>query len=460
MQRAIIITDLGYGDSGKGTMVAAYAQKTNAHIVVRFSGGAQAAHNVVTEDGRHHTFSQFGSATFQPGVRTHLSRFMLVYPPTLVTEERHLRSVGVTDAFDRLTIEQGAPLITPFHRAANWLRELARGGAEHGTCGMGIGETAEDVLTLKDDMTYASDLLHPRKLACKARRIRAYKREQLAPIIATLPRPLSTAAEAAIEILEGDDALVRYLEICRFLANRVRIVDSEHLGTLLARDGTVIFEGAQGVLLDEWFGFHPHTTWSTTTAENAYTLLREHHCADLAHHIGVVRAYATRHGAGPFVTEDTELTARLRDPHNDDKGWSKHFRVGWLDLVAVKYALEVVDGIDDLAVTCLDRIADLSHIKACEAYTYTGETIKNLDGFFRMSPDSPSRIENLRIDRSRNLVRQEQFTGLVKACRPIYCDVPREDYLRFLSAELRLPIVATSHGAATSDKQFHWRTAQ
>src|SRR5436190_2071933 len=104
--RAILVVDLAFGDCGKGTVVDFLTRRCGAHTVVRFNGGPQAGHNVVTSDGRHHTFSQFGSATFLPGVRTVLSRFMLIEPYALLNEAAHVRSVGVADALDRLLIHE------------------------------------------------------------------------------------------------------------------------------------------------------------------------------------------------------------------------------------------------------------------------------------------------------------------------------------------------------------------
>src|ERR1700736_3433551 len=107
-----MVVDLAFGDCGKGTIVDFLARQTGAHTVVRFNGGPQAAHNVVTDDGRHHTFSQFGSATFVPGVRTFLSRFMLLEPYALFNEAAHLREVGISDALSRLLIDGRCSIIT------------------------------------------------------------------------------------------------------------------------------------------------------------------------------------------------------------------------------------------------------------------------------------------------------------------------------------------------------------
>jgi adenylosuccinate synthase len=156
--RAILVVDLAYGDCGKGTIVDFLARHTGTRMVVRFNGGPQAGHNVVTPDGRHHTFSQFGSGTFVPGARTLLSRFMLIEPYALLNETDHLRSLGVPDALDRLLIDGACPVITPCHQAANRLRELARGATAHGTCGLGVGEAVQDSLDHRELTLRASEL--------------------------------------------------------------------------------------------------------------------------------------------------------------------------------------------------------------------------------------------------------------------------------------------------------------
>src|SRR5690348_3101760 len=110
-QRAILVVDLAFGDCGKGTIVDYLVRRDEAKLVVRFNGGPQAGHNVVTSDGRHHTFSQFGSGTFVPGVRTLLSRFVLIEPYAMLNEASHLAELAVTDALDRLMIDARCPVI-------------------------------------------------------------------------------------------------------------------------------------------------------------------------------------------------------------------------------------------------------------------------------------------------------------------------------------------------------------
>src|SRR5262249_4593262 len=153
----------------------------------------------------------------------------------------------------------------------------------------------------------------------KLRDLRELKRAQLADLLAALPETEAVAGEHRILL---DDAV---LEGCArdyiWLAAHVRLVDDGYLGQLLDLAGTVVFEGAQGALLDEWHGFHPYTTWSTTTFKNALTLLDEQGYDGEIVKVGLLRAYLTRHGAGPFVSEEPGYRPVFVDPYNVPNDW-------------------------------------------------------------------------------------------------------------------------------------------
>jgi adenylosuccinate synthase len=220
------------------------------------------------------------------------------------------------------------------------------------------------------------------------------------------------------------------LEAFTAFAGRVRIIGGGHLAGLL-RAGGVVFEGAQGVLLDEWHGFHPYTTWSTTTFANAETLLSE--AGASAVRVGVVRAYMTRHGPGPFVTEDPALTADLPDRHNAFGRWQGAFRVGHLDLVALRYALEVSGGADTLAVTHLDVPRTRRDLLLCRAYEMDGRRIDRL-------PSGPP----------GDLDRQQRLTRRLLAARPVY--EPLDDPAATLENALGIPVALRSYGPSADDK--------
>jgi adenylosuccinate synthase len=428
-RRAILVIGLAFGDCGKGSIVDFLTRHCSAGLVVRFNGGPQAGHNVVAPDGRHHTFSQFGSGTFVAGVRTLLSRFMFIEPYALLNEAEHLRAIGVRDAMDRLLIDRRCPVITPCHVAANRVRERARGAEAHGTCGLGVGELAQDLIAYPDVMLRAEDLADRSKVRTKLRRSRDLKREQVGEVI-------ESANPDAVPLLE-DSWIDVAAEVYEEVARRVTLVDERDICTLLNGD-TPIFEGAQGVLLDESFGFHPHTTWSDTTFGNAERVLRQAEYDGEPFRLGVLRSYFNRHGRGPFVTEDLTMRGHLAEPHNSDVGWQGEFRVGPFDGVAARYAIAVSGGVDALAITHVDRLGDLPPV-ICNAYR-----------------DGDREIRDIPIRRPADLAHQGELKKFLSTCEPVYQPVPmrREAFLGIIEDELRVPIGIESFGPTGDAKRF------
>jgi adenylosuccinate synthase len=417
----VIVVDLGYGDAGKGGIVAALcatsvSEGRNVSAVVRFNGGAQAAHHVLNEAGEPHAFAQFGAGTFTPGTRTFLSRFMLVNPLALVAEAEHLARLGVPAPLNLIAIDRDALLTTPYHQAANRAREQARGANRHGSCGMGIGETARYALEHPEDAPRAADMTTPRTLERK---------------LTLLRDRLGTAEPAPAEIAA----------VYRAIATRVTLTGDGHLRQLL-REGPVVFEGAQGVLLDEWRGFHPYTTWSTTTFENAETLLREAaEAADAgvnaeALRLGVTRAYQTRHGPGPLPTEDSTL--RIEEPHNTTGPWQGPFRRGHLDAVTLRYATQAAGGVDAIALTHLDTASRHPELRLCRAYEIRGNTVTTL------TPGPP-----------RDLAFQQHLTTTLAEARPVYTTtIDPQDWPDVVSEITAAPVTIRSYGPATADKEL------
>ena len=449
INHAIIIADLGFGDAGKGSIVDALTRQTGAKTVVRYNGGAQAAHNVVTPDGRrHHTFAQFGSGTLVPGTETFLSRFMMLHPLAMLAEERHLRTLGVDDAFARMRVDAQALVTTPFQQSANRIKEMLRGGARHGSCGMGVGETMSDWLAHGTDVLLAGDLPDQQKTIQKLRFIRDAKWAELAPQLVDAPMTDELAAE--IKIFHDPAFIEATADVYAYFARLVTLTDIDHLRRAA---GTLIFEGAQGVLLDEWFGFFPYNSWSTLTFKNAETLLSEAGFNGETTRLGLLRAYATRHGAGPFVTEDAALTAALPDSHNGNNPWQHHFRVGWLDFVALRYALAVAGKVDGLVVTNLDRIAALEQWRVCDAYAVP-ENTPDIESFFTLQD---GRITGIKVSANpTNLPNEEQRTRLLGQMQPIYTNyAPQMDaYLERISETLGAPIAMTSAGPTALEKSM------
>ena len=244
----------------------------------------------------------------------------------------------------------------------------------------------------------------------------------------------------------GGPAVADLCDAYRAFAERVPLVDAAYLGGLL-RAGPVVFEGAQGVLLDEWRGFHPYTTWSTTTFANAETLLAE--AGQTAVRLGVVRSYLTRHGPGPFVTEDS--TREFPEPHNRYGAWQGAFRIGHPDAVALQYAVEVAGGVDVVALTHLD-VAARHPLRVCRAYQVDGQQLA------RITPGP-----------ERDLRWQEQLTRTLLRARPVYDDSPLDssgrDWPGIFEEMLGAPVVLRSYGptvagmCAAIGARIRWRRA-
>lgn len=403
----IIVVDLGFGDAGKGATVdwlCARRTERGVSAVVRFNGGAQAAHNVVT-GGRHHTFSQFGSGTFA-GVPTLLSRRMLVEPIALASEARRLAALGVRDPLSLLRIDERALLTTPIHIAANRAREDARGDRRHGSCGRGIGETAS--YALEFDAPTVGDCRNPRVLRAKLRSLAAHCGALIAP------------SEHRYEPI--DDLVDMYREF----AAAVRIVGEGELA-MLARRGRLVFEGAQGVLLDEWRGFHPHTTWSTVEPRHARAMLAE--IGATAYTLGVTRTYQTRHGAGPLPTEDAALD--IPEPHNTFGRYQGGFRRGHLDPILLRYAVAACGGIDGVAVNHLDAAGTGW---AASGYLTDGGVVTDLP-----------------LGRWRDLDHQRRLTELLSTAEPVLTDVPA-DRISWFERTLGAPVVLTADGPDRADR--------
>lgn len=354
-----VVVGLGFGDEGKGRIVDYLCASNDIKAVVRFSGGAQAAHNVVTSDGRHHTFAQFGSGTLR-GVPTYLSRYMMVNPLNLMREYESLDQKVDFDPLDRLFIDAEATVTTVYHRHANRWREEARGNGRHGSCGQGIGETA--MLRLEGLEIKMRDLTREGVLYDKLNEIqRRYIRE--------------FGVEFKDETAKVWDAMADL----KAVGEQLQIVHDVKLDDLLA-SGDCVFEGSQGVLLDEWFGFHPYTTWSTTTPENALRLLGGYDSTV----IGVTRTYMTRHGAGPFPTElDGPLEDALPEDHNGTGVYQGAWRRGLLDLPLLNYASRVCTQLDTVAVTHMDRpimpvVTEYERIEQLQTKTEAGRPKSDL----------------------------------------------------------------------------------
>jgi len=299
----------------------------------------------------------------------------------MMLENLQLERVGVKDAFSRLTIDANAVVITPYQRAANILTEMARGQHAHGTCGVGLGQARADSIKHSDYILRAHHLkskdetmkrlkfieeLHTPRISA-ARHLIAHKTGERAsedPVV----------KEAISWFNGGDSREYLWSQYENFPLHVILPNEKWTLRDILLRmDEIVIFEGSQGVLLDEDNqDFYPHVTYTDTTYRNAIDLIGKATAGRSAATIptitafGCLRPYATRHGAGPLPREDksVNLTQDLREAtklteHNEANRFQGSFRYAYLDLVWVKRAINYMGafgGVDQIAMSCMDHL--------------------------------------------------------------------------------------------------------
>lgn len=440
---ATIMTDLSFGDAGKGTTTEYLAYRSDSAAIIRFNGGGQAEHNIVTPDGRHHVFSQFGAASFIDGTATHLSRDMLVNPINMEAEARHLVELGVHDIWDRTTVDEDAKLVTPYHRAGNRLRELARSIHRHGSTGQGISEAVLDDMIAPELTLRVGDINQP-KLADKLDAVRIYKRDQMAALGSLLDDKTPDW-----EALNDVSTVEWYIEQYREWASKLRIVPRDHLATLAIQYSHLIFEPAQGILLDEKRGFHPHTTWSNTTPDNA-----RHQLAEIGYDhdittLGIVRAYTTRHGDGPFVTEDKQLDGPLHEYFNGTGQWQGHFRIGHFDAVAHRYAARAAGQLDGIVITGVDRYDNMPSWQYASSYQ-ASEGAADLYEY-----DDKCKASNIHLGAYGDKEYLKRLTHEMFRAKPIYEQIEqpsRERIVRTIEHELGMKAMIVSCGPTVADK--------
>lgn len=369
--------------------------------MVRYTGASQCAHNVVTPYGLHHTFAQFGSGSFVPGTRTLLSRHVLIDPLTLVNEWEVLKQkIGNPAIEDLMFIDERAPVITPYHVMLNIMR-LIKSGAKN-SCGMGVGALREDIEN-NEVVLRMGDWRTPATIMEKLYRIK-----QLKVLQATVEFGVNSVERRRLSSLPISRVNRMYAYAYEGLEYKFNITTPRQTSELLKDNESLIFEGAQGMLLDEKYGLgdEKYRTWSDITFTNAYDVLEEAELLQFENDItrvGVLRTYFTRHGDGPFPTENKSL--KWPD-HNTGDGYQGKFRQGDFDLTLARRSIENIGGVDMLALNHVDRTDDgkVTVIEEYEApatthYVKEFEELLDIDGggIYSHGPTAKDKFATVRI---------------------------------------------------------------
>ena len=414
----VVLVGTQWGDEGKGKIVDLWTAQ--ADMVVRFQGGNNAGHTLII-DGEKFVFHLIPSGILHLGTQCVIGSGVVVDPAILLDEMEQLRSQGYEKALERLVISDEAHIILPTHRLIDMAREAGLGCRKIGTTGRGIGPAYEDKMSRCGlrfiDLQLGGEHLKERLYAI----VEGHNQllEKIYGQETVSPAAVLAEIEPAAEILRPMVQKTPYM-----------------LQEAVDKEQNILFEGAQGTLLDIDHGTFPFVTSSSTVAANA--------CAAsgfgmnrISQVSGVIKAYTTRVGEGPFPTElSDEKGDWLREKGGEFGATTgRPRRCGWLDLVALRYAV-MINGLDSFAVTKLDVLSGLESISVCEAYEYQG---KRLDYF-------PSSIDMLQgcTPVCRQLPGwQEDITGILA-----FEELPENarNYILFMEEQLGILALVVSVG--------------
>lgn len=332
MSSTKIVLGLGFGDEGKGIVTDFLVNNSteNRKLVVRFSGGQQAGHTVMT-NGIKHIHSNFGSGSLR-GVPTYISEYCTVYPVTLVSEYFVLKSKGI---IPEIYFHPLAKITTPMDVFHN--RKVSR---QHGTCGLGIGSTMK-----RNENHYSLRIMDLLNIGLFKEKYRLIKKDYYNHLFG----------------LFDTDEFKKYE---RYFFDNIKFITPDRIRDygLLYQMDEIIFEGSQGILLDQEYGIFPNVTYAKTTAKNAQDII-EKTFLEPAQIYYVTRCYQTRHGKGWMSNNENISLINTDEEINKFNEYQEDFRIGELDYDLINYAItaneqDILDFSRNLVVTCLDQRPD------------------------------------------------------------------------------------------------------
>ena len=363
MSKNVVIIGTQWGDEGKGKVVDLITDRVSS--VVRFQGGHNAGHTLVI-DGQKTVLHLIPSGILRDNVQCLIGHGVVLSMSALMKELGELKAAGL-DAAKRIKIAPGCPLIMPYHVALDNARELKRGKAAIGTTGNGIGPAYEDKVSRRG--LRVGDLLDEAAFAQKLKEVMEYHNFALSNYYGA-------------EALDYDAVLAEALEQAKVVRPMITDV-TEQIHQHIANGENVLFEGAQGALLDIDQGTYPFVTSSNTTSGGAVTGSGVG-VTDIDYVIGIVKAYTTRVGGGPFPTELVyDVSTDEGDAIGKTLGTVGHEfgattgrqrRCGWLDMVTLNRSFKL-NAVTGICLTKLDVLDSLESIKICVAYELNGQQV-------------------------------------------------------------------------------------
>ena len=415
MNNSIAILGAQWGDEGKGKIVDLLTEKCDA--VVRFQGGHNAGHTLVV-DGKTTILHLIPSGILHDKVKCIIGNGVVLSLEALSEEIEILKKNNI-NVNDKLLISDGCPLILPIHIELDKAREKKKGKGKIGTTGRGIGPAYEDKISRRG--IRLGDLSDKNTLLEKVSEILDYHNF-------ILKNYYSCPTYSKNEVYEN---LLTYYDIY----NQFIVDVPEYINKAFKENKKIVFEGAQGSLLDIDHGTYPFVTSSNTTVGGIFTGSGISP-KNLNYVLAIVKAYTTRVGSGPFMTElfDDDGKKLSQRGHEFGATTGRERRCGWLDLPALKYSI-MLNGVTDLIMTKADVLSAFGELKVCTSYNYDGETVEH----FPYNIDE----KNLSANYTSLPGWDKDLTGLSDIS-----ELPSElnNYITYLEKELEVPITVVSVG--------------
>ncbi len=414
-KKVYTVTDLGGGDGGKGGVINKLCSLPKKPKYIIKVGGAQGSHGVLTSKGESFNFSQFGCGTFE-GVKTFISKNFVSSPIGLLNEANTLRyENGVHDVFNLLLVDEDTLCSTPYHGIASRLKELSLKDNPRSIVGTGTGEAFFDQALYQDHAIYMRDLRDVSKLKNKLQIVHDQKVEEVKNL--DFLDKDSALVQEELSKLYSSDFLDWTLEQFQNLSKKLNIVPSDFLkNDILDKDGICIIESSHGVLTDYLYGLQPHVTKLRTLPQiTSWSMLKECDYSGEIVRLGVTRAYQIKHGSGPFVSEDKDMTKALfqKELENVDR-FRGDIRIGALDITMLKYSIDLCSfkgkSFDAICLTWFDSMIKLGEWNICESY-------KNFDNKF-FSEDGKILISE-KLNKDEQIQYQKALTQSLFDCIPV-----------------------------------------
>jgi adenylosuccinate synthase len=453
MSKAYILSGTLFGDEGKGSFVDYIAYHKNITKNIRYNGGSQASHTVVSNNNITHKFSQLGSSMFLEGNRTLLSENTIINLFNLVEEAKVFAEKTNTNpqsVIDKIFISSKCKIVTPYHILCNEIRELSSRYETRGSVGTGVSEVI-NIMNEANLCLYMSDLFDGKYIKI-IDELFVYTLEFFNKNTLFLPANVLFKFSNTFIIIANQRHYTRDCYKALMSSIKFNVVDNISQFTNGTED--IVFEGSQGLLLDKNYGIKPNTTLLDTTNHYAIKLANDLKMEPIK--IGIIKAFASRHGIGVLPTYDMKLSKQLFDSNQTTTAFQGRDPIyGWFDCVLLKYAHKINNN-TEYFLSHADQINNFRTLKICHAYIYNGKITKDFDETFEYHwHDNKIFITDI-------LKNSPQLSQFLNQCTPSYAVMSRckkglnyiDMYLDIIKSFTDIKITLISIGPTRNDKRI------